>query len=83
MPQEIGNERRFVGPHELTDIESKIAEEIGKLVADVNDSEDFQFSYDEDKKRIIAERVSELGNVIEFFEVRVIVGYIGDGRYDG
>ena len=83
MPQEIGNERRFVGPVDRAKLEAEIASAIGQVMSDNDTGKDLVFTWDEDKSTIIVERYSELGNVIEFYEVRPIVSYIGDGRYDG
>lgn len=72
--------RRIVSHEERIAIEKQVLADIGEALAPLAGFEtDFGYSYDAEKGVLIVEKYSDLGNPVEFYEVRPVVSYIGQG----
>ena len=81
MPKEQSN-RRILSHDERAGIEKIILEDIGELFDEVGYvSDNVSYTWDAEKQVLIAEKYSDNGSAIEFYEVRPVVSYVGNGRY--
>lgn len=81
MPQEKTN-RRILSHEERSEVEATITKQIGEFFDDIGFvADNFSYTWDSEKHVLIAERYSDNGGAIEFYEVRPVVSYVGNGRY--
>lgn len=81
MPQEKTN-RRVLSHDERANVEEIITKHIGEFFDEIGPvADNFSYTWDAEKSVLIAERYSDNGGAIEFYEVRPVVSYVGSGRY--
>jgi len=81
MPQEQSN-RRILSHIQRAVIEKTVTEDIGELLDDTGYvADNMSYTWDKEKGVLIAELYSDNGGAIEFYEVRPVVSYVGNGRH--
>lgn len=81
MPKEQSN-RRILSNEERAGIEKTITTHIGDFFDEIGPvADNMSYTWDKEKGVLIAEKYSDNGGIIEFYEVRPVVSYVGNGRY--
>lgn len=81
MPQNISN-LRILTHDERSEIEAQITSNLGEALDDLGlVTDNLSWTWDREKSVLIVEKYSETGNAIEFYEVRPVVTYVGNGRH--
>ena len=79
--------RRVISHTERAELEKRITKDLGETFDDIglttgDKGQTIGYSWDQDKGVLIAEKYSERGNVVEFYEIRPVVSYVGDGSFE-